>query len=158
MKHERWTREDAEREYREYRLSQWDRMVAAAEPAPMPPLFRALGPLERVRRYLTPRRWLCVALVAAALAGGGFLASCAQPHAPRMTHAPLPPRLVALSIPALQAKCIALDGGARYAMYHGCVERDYGQGVCRVYTEPDPPAWIVAAELEHCAGGSHALR
>jgi hypothetical protein len=84
--------------------------------------------------------------------------ACAhQPHAPRMTHAPLPPLQVSVSVDRLQAICCALDHGCRYRMYSGCAERDYANNVCVVWTEPNPPAWVLSDEYEHCAGGSHPL-
>jgi hypothetical protein len=51
--------------------------------------------------------------------------------------------------------CIGIDRGQRYGTYFGCVERDYANNVCVIYTEPNPPRWILAAEQEHCDGGSH---
>jgi hypothetical protein len=161
MKHERWTAEDVAKLHREevdYRLKLWDRMVEAAEPRPMPPLFRALGPFERARRYLTPKRVLCVALVAASLAVGGFLGGCAG-IAPdegwRRTHSPLPAKLVPMRGAELQLLCRTSDG-ARHQVYYGCVIRDYNAGHCEMFMEPDPPAWLLAHEMRHCDGWSHA--
>lgn len=64
MRHERWGSTPETRR--------------AREPLPLRPLFRAPSRFERARRYMTPRRWLCVALVGAALAVGGFLGGCAH--------------------------------------------------------------------------------
>lgn len=71
------------------------------------------------------------------------------------THTPLAPLFVTVDGASLQAICIGLDRRARYATYFGCVERDYANNVCVVYTEADPPAFIRDHELRHCAGYSH---
>lgn len=78
-----------------------------------------------------------------------------MPHAPRQTHAPLPSIVVSVSGARLQAICAGLDRGARYGVYFGCVDRDYANGVCVIYAEANPPAWLVRNEREHCEGGSH---
>jgi hypothetical protein len=96
----------------------------------------------------TARRLLLLTLVG--------VSGCTALHAPRKTHAPLPALHVAVaSAQALQPVCIGIDRGQRYGTYFGCVERDYANNVCVIYTEPNPPRWILAAEQEHCDGGSH---
>jgi hypothetical protein len=71
------------------------------------------------------------------------------------THAPLPVVFVTADGAQLQAVCRGLDRRARYAVYFGCAERDYANGACVIWTEPNPPAWLVAHERHHCEGFSH---
>ena len=148
MIHDRWGDSPATRRHR--------------EPLPARPLFRAPGALERARRYMTPRRWLCVALVAAAL-GVLALSGCATagaiinegPLTWRLTHEPIADvRIVCSEGEALQLMCRAMNG-SQWAVYYGCAERDYHAGICRVYLECPAASWIEAHERRHCAGESH---
>lgn len=86
-----------------------------------------------------------------------FLVACATDVGQRWayTHKPLPARVVLSTGEALQIMCNRVDG-ARFVTYYGCVERDYARGVCWVYLEPNPPAWLMEHELMHCKGFSHA--
>lgn len=106
----------------------------------------------------TPARLLAIAIVLATLLGTGLAASwisgCAalQPDPAgwyaEPTHKPLPPVYREKSQEELRRLC----GGG----YSGCAWSDYSTGLCWIFTEPNPPAWLRAHEEKHCAGFDHA--
>lgn len=99
------------------------------------------------------RRALLVLLVAFV----SLVSSCGDGLTWCKTHEPIKnTQHIRMPADVLQGLCIALDGGRpRYAIYHGCVERAYHQGICWIYTEPHPRKADIAHEERHCAGESH---
>ena len=63
------------------------------------------------------------------------------------SHKPLSPVFRELSRADLYSKC-----GTNIA----CCHRDYTTGLAWIYTEPNPPQWLVDHELKHAAGYDHA--
>lgn len=97
-----------------------------------------------------PRRIILACLVLVALAAIG----CAN-EGWRKTHAPIANvRFIEAPGDIVQTICRNV-AGSQYAIYYGCAERDYLHETCWIYTEPDPPAWLVEHERRHCAGESH---
>lgn len=62
---------------------------------------------------------------------------------------PLPAIFVDSSAEQIQRACPTTPHAV------GCAVRNYRLGVCYIYVEPDPPKWLAAHEMAHCAGFNH---
>jgi hypothetical protein len=66
---------------------------------------------------------------------------------------PSGPALPVIHVPTAQSELADACRNAHPQLY-GCARRT--SGFCFIYTEPDPPAWLMKHELMHCAGYRHA--
>ena len=70
---------------------------------------------------------------------------------PERTLPPLDPIHVEVAASQLPGLCSNQPG----MLLYGCAKRDYTARVCVIYTERDPPQWLMDHERKHCAGWDH---
>lgn len=70
---------------------------------------------------------------------------------PEPTLPPLEPIYMEVHASQLPSLC----GDHPGMLLYGCAKRDYVMRECVIYTEPNPPRWLLDHERRHCAGWDH---
>lgn len=70
----------------------------------------------------------------------------------RPTHPALPPFYFELAAADLESVC----GHQPKMRTYGCALRLVEEHACAIFTEPEPPQWLLTHERMHCAGWDHS--
>jgi hypothetical protein len=93
---------------------------------------------------------LCAAILGATLTGCGSMVVAED-----WKDAPTFPALRPVLMEVAQAKISGVCGGSFEVKIYGCSYRVIADGMCVIFTPPQPPQWLMDHELKHCAGWEH---